>query len=61
LRTGFESTLDYLRATLCDIHFNHDYYNEKLHLTQFGGKQYDVGILEDIADKLPTTEFSLED
>ncbi len=34
---------------------------EKPHLTQFGGKQYDVGKLEAIAAQIPTTEFPLGD
>ena len=34
---------------------------EKPHLTQFGGKQYDVGQLETVAEQIPTTEFPLGD
>ena len=34
---------------------------EKPHLTQFGGKQYDVGKLEVLAEQLPTTEYPLGD
>ncbi len=34
---------------------------KKPHLTEFGGKRYDVGKLEESAEQLPTTEFPLGD
>jgi len=34
---------------------------EKPHLTQFGGKQYEVGKLKSVAEQLPTTEYPLGD